>query len=48
MSERPTHELVRSLTDLVSATKAVIASTDDGNDDRRRNTSGIENLVEDN
>ena len=48
MSERPTHELIRSLADLVSATKAVIASTDDGNNDRRRNTSGIENLVEDN
>ena len=48
MSERPTHEPIRSLTDRVSATKAVIASTDDGNNDRRRNTNGIENLVEDN
>ena len=47
MPEHPTPELIRSLTDLVSATKAVIASTDKGNNDRRGNTSGIEYLVED-
>ena len=28
------------------ATKAVIASTDEGNNERRGDTSGIENLVE--
>ena len=47
MSERPTRELIRSLTDLALATKAVIASTDEGNNDRRGNTSSIEYLVED-
>ena len=46
MSEHPTRELIRSLTDLVSATKAVIASTDEGNNDRRGNASGIEYLAE--
>ena len=45
MPERPTRELIRSLTDLVSGTKAAIASTDEGNNNRRRNTTGIENLV---
>ena len=46
MSEHPTRELIRSLTNLVLATKAVIASTDEGNNDRRRNTNSIENLME--
>ena len=45
MSGNPTRELITSLADLVSATKAVIASTDEGNNGRRGNTSGIENLV---
>ena len=47
MSECPTHKLIRSLTDVVSATKTVIASTDKVNNDRRGNTSGIENMVKD-
>ena len=49
MSECPACELIRSLTDLVWATKAVIASTDEGNNDSRRGNTGgsIENLVED-
>ena len=46
MSERPTRELIRSLRELVLATKAVIASTDEGNNDRQGNTGGIENLME--
>ena len=37
MSERPTHELIRSLTDLVSPTKAIIGSTDEDNNDRLGN-----------
>ena len=46
MSERPTRELIRSLTNLALATKPVIASTGEGNNDRRRNTNSIENLME--
>ena len=47
MPERPGLEVIRSLTDIESVTKAVISSINESNNDRRGNTSSIENLVED-